>query len=352
MVASRGSWLGWWAEPGEGQTSDLLGLDDVVLAAYRMWLRQEDLSVEAVGAALRQPPSTIRRIRDWLVETCLLQPSRDRPGHLVAVHPEAPLDRLIEAQHTELLRRHERLLRARAQTSSFVSEFVSSRPGLASGRDVTHVPDVDALQAELVTLVGGAEREVLAVRTRRVVGRRAEQILPVQLGALRRGVMIRIVLPGPHRPEDGDDAGVLAVDGAQVRVADDDTGVDVTVVDRRVSLLRLASEFPASGGLLIRAPSLTALATALFDRLWRAAQPLPVADSPEAGARDPQPGGPSEQERLLLRLLGDGVKDEAAARALGVSVRTVRRMIADLMRRLDARSRFQAGIMAIQRGWF
>jgi DNA-binding CsgD family transcriptional regulator len=349
----RGARLGWWAEPAEGQPPDLIGLDDVVLAAYRLWLRQEDLSVEAVGATLGQPASTIRRIRDWLVETCLLQPSRDRPGHLVAVHPEEPLDRLIDAQHTELLRRHERLLRARAQTSNFVSEFVSSRSGLANGCDVTHVPDVDALQAELVTLLGGAEREVLAVRTRRVAERRAGEILPAWLDALRRGVVIRIVLPGPHRPpEDGGPAGVVAGHGAQVRVADDDTGVDITVVDRRISLLHLASEVPASGGLLIRAPNLTGLATALFDRLWRASQPLPVADSPEAAAWDPGSGGPSEQERLLLRLLGDGVKDEAAARALGVSVRTVRRMIADLMRRLDARSRFQAGILAIQRGWF
>ncbi|WP_206442911.1 LuxR C-terminal-related transcriptional regulator, partial [Candidatus Protofrankia californiensis] len=60
---------------------------------------------------------------------------------------------------------------------------------------------------------------------------------------------------------------------------------------------------------------------------------------------------PSDSERLLLRLLSLGAKDEAAARHLGVSVRTVRRMIADLMRRMDARSRFQAGILAAERGW-
>ncbi|SNQ48616.1 conserved hypothetical protein [Frankia canadensis] len=60
---------------------------------------------------------------------------------------------------------------------------------------------------------------------------------------------------------------------------------------------------------------------------------------------------PSDTERLLLRLLGLGVKDEAVSRHLGVSVSTVRRMISDLMTVLDARSRFQAGARAAQRGW-
>jgi hypothetical protein len=34
-----------------------------------------------------------------------------------------------------------------------------------------------------------------------------------------------------------------------------------------------------------------------------------------------------------------------------VSLRTARRMMADLMSRLDSRSRFQAGSEAVKRGW-
>ncbi len=60
---------------------------------------------------------------------------------------------------------------------------------------------------------------------------------------------------------------------------------------------------------------------------------------------------PSDTERLLLRLLGLGVRDDAASRHLGVSVSTVRRMVSDLMIQLDARSRFQAGVNAAKRGW-
>jgi DNA-binding NarL/FixJ family response regulator len=76
-----------------------------------------------------------------------------------------------------------------------------------------------------------------------------------------------------------------------------------------------------------------------------------AAGGPAADALIMAETSPTASELLLLRLLADGSKDEAAARALGVSVRTVRRMVADLMRRLDARSRFQAGILAQRRGW-
>jgi len=43
--------------------------------------------------------------------------------------------------------------------------------------------------------------------------------------------------------------------------------------------------------------------------------------------------------------------DEMVARKLGVSVRTVRRMASELMAELGARSRFQAGVRASERGW-
>jgi DNA-binding NarL/FixJ family response regulator len=53
----------------------------------------------------------------------------------------------------------------------------------------------------------------------------------------------------------------------------------------------------------------------------------------------------------LLRLLGSGLTDAAAGQRLGVSSRTVSRLVASIMERLDATSRFEAGIKAAQRGW-
>ncbi|MFF7545213.1 hypothetical protein ACFZCU_16550 [Streptomyces canus] len=45
------------------------------------------------------------------------------------------------------------------------------------------------------------------------------------------------------------------------------------------------------------------------------------------------------------------MKDEAVARHLGVSLRTLRRRVSELQERLGAASRLQLGMRACQRGW-
>lgn len=52
----------------------------------------------------------------------------------------------------------------------------------------------------------------------------------------------------------------------------------------------------------------------------------------------------------MLRALGSGATDTAAAKELGMSVRTYRRRVAELLDTLDAGSRFQAGVRAGELG--
>ena len=52
----------------------------------------------------------------------------------------------------------------------------------------------------------------------------------------------------------------------------------------------------------------------------------------------------------ILTALNDGLTDEAAARALGLSLRTYRRRVAELMAAMGATSRFQAGSRARELG--
>ncbi|NHC16072.1 LuxR family transcriptional regulator, partial [Motilibacter sp. E257] len=50
----------------------------------------------------------------------------------------------------------------------------------------------------------------------------------------------------------------------------------------------------------------------------------------------------------ILGFLARGVKDEVASRELGISIRTYRRHVSDLLRELGVTSRFQAGAAAAQ----
>ena len=60
---------------------------------------------------------------------------------------------------------------------------------------------------------------------------------------------------------------------------------------------------------------------------------------------------PSAVERELLGLLAEGLTDATVAKRLNVSLRTERRMVAELMRRLGASGRFEAGVKAARLRW-
>ncbi|MFH8368362.1 response regulator transcription factor [Streptomyces sp. NPDC018031] len=98
---------------------------------------------------------------------------------------------------------------------------------------------------------------------------------------------------------------------------------------------------PGSPYVVVEDPSVRPALGALGRLLWQCSE-LP----PEQ--RD---GVPSAAERQMLRMLMQGLTDSAVARQLGMSDRTVRRVVAQLMDRLGAQSRFEAGVRAVERGW-
>ena len=97
--------------------------------------------------------------------------------------------------------------------------------------------------------------------------------------------------------------------------------------------------------LLVRQGALVEALIMLFEELWSRAAPVPELDHYLGGEARP------DLRRFLLQLLAAGQKDEQIARTLGMSLRTVRRRIADLMAELGADSRFQAGVEAVRRSW-
>jgi DNA-binding CsgD family transcriptional regulator len=94
--------------------------------------------------------------------------------------------------------------------------------------------------------------------------------------------------------------------------------------------------------LLVRQGALVAALASWFELMWERASSVADLDLGEP-RRD--------LRRFLLQQLAAGAKDEQIARSLDLSLRTVRRRIADVMSDLGADSRFQAGVEAVRRGW-
>ncbi|MEU5270054.1 helix-turn-helix transcriptional regulator [Streptomyces hygroscopicus] len=91
-----------------------------------------------------------------------------------------------------------------------------------------------------------------------------------------------------------------------------------------------------------RCPDTVGMLHYLFLGLWEGSTSLAVENwSPD-----------DDQSQDVLRMLARGHTDEQIAHRLDVSKRTVSRTVAKLMRELNARSRFEAGVLATRLGWF
>ncbi|HLL69457.1 MAG TPA: helix-turn-helix transcriptional regulator [Micromonosporaceae bacterium] len=163
---------------------------------------------------------------------------------------------------------------------------------------------------------------------------------------LRRGVRYRVLFPDRVRclPTLAARLSSLAGAGAEVRTAAN-VPMDVTVVDETLAVLpNQRRDGQPYGAAMLQLPSAVGAIVGLFERIWPTAVPLRGSDASQGAELAPR-----EQE--LLALLSAGWTDESAATRLGISVRTVRRLMSDIMNRLGARSRFQAGVKAADRGW-
>lgn len=113
---------------------------------------------------------------------------------------------------------------------------------------------------------------------------------------------------------------------------------DTMVVDG-TALAILASD--ADGQLMtvvVAQPVLADVVQSFFDSLWTSAVPAAHVLRMRSVL-----GGRVKRE--ILRRLADGDKDEAIARGLGISLRTCRRYIAEIIAAVGAVSRFQAGFL-------
>lgn len=161
---------------------------------------------------------------------------------------------------------------------------------------------------------------------------------------LGRGVRYRVLLPerALASVEGRRLATAWACEGVELRTAPD-VPLSALLIDDTAAVLPGADGANPGGTTLFTLPSVVAAAAGLFARVWETAAPLhrPHGETETLTAR----------EREILVLLATGRTDESVAALLGISVRTVRRLVASLMERLDARSRFEAGVKAARRGW-
>lgn len=256
---------------------------------------------------------------------------------LHVVRPHLAVGELVERRLQELNAEVRRVVAAGRIVLDLDRELECGGIGRAESADSQRIEDSREAGESLLDLALGAESEVLAIQ--------AEPALESFRVCLQRGVRLRILartsaLEDPEALESYRQAVRL---GAGVRTTGEMLE-PATVYDSTVCVVPVDAGKPLSGIMILRQAVIAAHLRTLFAQVWRTAEDLPMD-------RDVPDTGPSALERAILDVLSRVDKDEIGARELGVSLRTYRRNVACLLRRLGAANRFQAGLLAAERGW-
>ncbi|WP_377267740.1 helix-turn-helix transcriptional regulator [Peterkaempfera sp. SMS 1(5)a] len=322
-----------------------LGLSQEADSVYRTMVTRPGATVGDVAAALGWTEGRVRRALDELADLELLRPSLTEDIGPRLVDPKVALEMLLARRQENLARQQHEIEAGRAAVAQLVATYTDLReqpagPGLerlTRLEDVRHLLDDLGDQARVETLAlapGGPQTPE---------NRRASR--PVAERLLGRGVRVKTVYQTSLRNDQGSvaHANWLAERGAETRTIPT-LPMRMQIVDREVAVVPIDPNDSSAGAVFIREPGALTGLCALFDQIWEQAEPF-GAPTEDIGA---PVIGPVHVE--LLRLLSMGLTDEAAARRLGVSLRTERRIISELMEQLGAQSRFQLGQRAKEQG--
>jgi DNA-binding CsgD family transcriptional regulator/sugar-specific transcriptional regulator TrmB len=321
---------------------EALGLSAKAAQAYKAIIANARLNAAGLAELLGWPIEEMHDALDELANLGLIRPSWDYPGTFLVVNPAVGFASLLAKEEGELIRHQEAIASTRSEIMLLIEQY-----GLHHQRQeptIERLTGLDSTRLRIEELASACETEMMAFAPG---GAQKPEVMAASrepdLGVLQRGVhMQTIYVQGIYNdPDSLCYAQWLTEMGASVRTVPA-LSFRMIIYDQRQALVPIDPHNEALGAILFTGTGVLKALCEHFGQLWRTATPL-TATRPRRRA-----GGLTEQQQTVLRMLADGYTDEVTARRLGVSIRTVRRVTAEVMTLLGARSRFQAGVYAAQ----
>ncbi|MER5961083.1 LuxR C-terminal-related transcriptional regulator [Streptomyces sp. NPDC002057] len=324
---------------------DALGIEQSAETVYRLMLERPDYGVADMARRLDWSEEQVREALGRLTEARLVS-MEDGSGEVLPFDPQVGFSFLLSRAEAELSRRRREVERAERAVADILATYADRTDGSARHDVVHRVVGLENVRERLEDLAANARTECLSLLPGGAqLPDTMDASQPLDQLALERGVRIRSIYQESFRndPPTVEYVRWYCDLGGQARTVPV-VPMLMVIVDREAALVPVDPEDGRAGALEVRSPGLVHALVVLFDRLWDGGTPFGEAPRRDEHALSPQ-------ERELLMLLGIGCTDDIAARRLGVSLRTVRRMSSELMNRLGARSRFEAGVRAAKEGW-
>ncbi|MFI9324848.1 LuxR C-terminal-related transcriptional regulator [Kitasatospora aureofaciens] len=321
-----------------------LGLDAVSEQVYQELLAEPTLDATLLAERLGLSQDQVGTSLDTLADLALLRMSREAPQQRRPVSPARAHALLLRRQEEELQARHAALEANRIAVATAAEQATRDQRRIPTGTE--QLDGLDKIQSGLESLIQSATTEICSIVPTQMPPEALEASRALDEDLLARGIALKTLCHEGARtnPRSLAYARSMSAAGAQLRTAPA-LPHRLLLVDRATALVPLDPAAPARSAVLVTTPGIVTAMAELFDRIWTDATPLDQAPAIERAT------GITATERELLKILSTGLTDEAAAKRLGVSVRTVKRRMEELMRRLEAGSRFEAGLRAGQHGW-
>lgn len=311
---------------------------------YQALLEKPNLSLTALSETLDWPPERVTAAFNRLIHLSSLDPGSEASKSRIT-RIRSSLISFLDRQEEELVRRQQEIATSRQMIFRLLADHAET-DAIDQRSRTRRLEGRESIQSLIRTMAATCTSEVAVFATGG--GQPTESLeaaKPLDSAVLERGVRVRYIYLDSVRNDGATTAYAqwLTQRGGQVRTVPH-LPTRLLIYDRALAIAPVNPQVADTAAIALEDLGVVSSLQTLFERTWEQASPLG-----EDRTRDAH--GLTAQERAVLKLLARGFTDEMIARKLAVSVRTVRRMTASLMTRLNAGSRFQAGVLAVTRNW-
>lgn len=310
-----------------------VGIEEFDERVYRALLRHPGATPSDLASTV---DSTVAGTAAALIRLTRLGLVREVAGGYTPHDPEPALAALVHRREAEL---HA----IRATAVELAADFRIGRLRANPEHLVEVVTGRGDIYRRTMELYEGATSEILAFERPPYAVPPDFDEVAAERPLLDRGVTLRVVYSAEALAVPGkfDTVRALTGHGERARTLPA-LPLKLMIVDRRAARVSLTTDAYATESVaIIQSSGLLDALIALFEAYWARAHPIGGDVAAEL----------SREEARVLELLSAGFKDEAIARNLRTSMRTVGRRIERILAQLDAATRFQAGAQAARRNW-
>ena len=321
------------APPPSESVITALGFGKTADRAYHQVVSQSGRELVSVAQSVLRTPEELMRDLGPLVERGIV---RLEDSRLFVLTPAEAVVRMVEVSAESAAAAH-----ARLEAVGRALPYLTASNVRPADADMEEVHPVDGEPVQLLaSLIRESRGDLLWLRPDQFRKPREDAMAQIVGEQVQKGRRSRAIYPVRALHEAADTLALRSSVGEEIRLLPQ-LPTRMFIIGTTHVILPEPLGFVDEPRSLVRQRGWVEAMTLWFESMWEKASPLTSTSHRGAG----------DMRGFLLQQLAAGAQDEQIARRLGVSLRTVRRRVADVMSELGAESRFQAGVEAAKRGW-